>query len=161
MALQGRRLSQVLSARKTHDMIRVQSITYATDPPRVMTTGRRAKPSARFVVSRTSPMMVFIMPVVSLTGKPQHLISPPTCISVERSAQETTVVTFSQADGPLPYGSVHLIAKAVNVRESPKKSIDKALPIRPTRRTGLRPIWSDILQHCRTVTASATKNRDS
>ena len=108
-------------------------------------------------------MMVFIMPVISLQiiGKPKPSISLPTCISVQRSAQKTAVVSVSQVDAPLPYDSVHLIAKAVNVRERPKQSIDKALPIRPTRRTGLRPIRSDILQHCRTVAASAMKNRDS
>ena len=47
----------------------------------------------------------------------------------------------------------HLSTKAVNVREMPKQSIDKVLPIRPIRRTGFRPIRSDILPHCRMVAA--------
>jgi hypothetical protein len=101
-------------------------------------------------------MTLFITPVTSLTGKPQHKISPPTYIPVEHSTETTTVATFSQANAPRLYDSIHLITKAVNVLERPKQSIDKALPIRPISRTGFRPIRSDILPHCRTVAASAT-----
>ena len=121
-------------------MIRVQGVTYPTDELRTQTTGRSAKPSARFVVSRTSLMTLFITPVVSLIGKPRHKISPPTYIPIEHSTQTTAIATFSQANAPLLYDRIHLITKVVNVREMPKQSVDKALPIKPIRRTGFRPI---------------------
>ena len=158
MAVQDHLLLQIYLANKIPDTIRIQSITYATDRPKGQTAGRNAKPSARFVRSRTSPMALFETPVVSLTGKPQDYISSPTYIPVEHSMQATTIATFSQANAPLGllYGSIYLSTKAVNVRERPKQSIDKTVPIRPMRRTGLRPIRSDTLPHCRTVEASAT-----
>ena len=34
-------------------------------------------------------------------------------------------------------------------------------PKRPVKSTGLRPMWSDRRDHCKTVTASAAKNRET
>lgn len=48
----------------------------------------------------------------------------------------------------------YLTTNVQNVRDSPKQIIDKAVPNKPNKRIGLRPIWSEALLHCRIVIAS-------
>ena len=100
-------------------------------------------------------MTLLVIPVVyvSLTGIETVLDSSTDLHSRQALHTNNDCGGISQADTPLLCGNLYLITKAANVRERPKQSIDKALPIKPIRRTGLRPIRSDILPHCRMVAA--------
>ena len=54
-----------------------------------------------------------------------------------------------------------LMTTAGKLRESPKESIDRARPDIPINTTGLRPILSESLLHCKTQRAWAKKKVDS
>lgn len=54
----------------------------------------------------------------------------------------------------------NLKTKPQKVLERPKQYMDTDNANKPTRITGLRPMRSDVLLHCRTVRAWARKNRD-
>lgn len=53
-----------------------------------------------------------------------------------------------------------LATRAGKVRERPKQSIESVRPSNPTNTTGLRPILSDSIPHCRTNRVSTRKNVD-
>jgi hypothetical protein len=55
----------------------------------------------------------------------------------------------------------HLRISPDSVLDNPKQSIDRESPNIPNKRTGLRPIRSDVRLHCKMVSAWVAKKSDS
>ena len=109
-------------------------ITYPTD----QATGGIENPRVMFVSSVSSAIILFTAPMCPFNVPCKHRL---------RSSGQSMIL--GECIGK------HLRTSAKKERDKPNKRMERAVPARQNKRTGLRPTWSDRRFHGNEVTASA------
>lgn len=128
-----------------HDFF-IQRNTYPKKPPKHHVMGMRANPCAMLVESVSSPITLFMTPLLPFSiPQIQRLIGP-----LYRNAQPRTRMKLTD-----------LTTRVQKEVERPKQSIEMPTPNKPIMRTGLRPMRSERRLHFNTVNDSVIKKSDS
>lgn len=80
-------------------------------------------------------------------------------VTIQSASDATTI--FIQKVKLIANVVPHLRINPSSVLDNPKQSIDRESPNIPSKRTGLRPIRSEVRLHCKMVSAWVAKKRDS